>query len=260
MNLFPELYQFLESTAPFLTLWLFLFSLINLIRIIRLRRLGGEKVGHNRTLTELAGLPLTLLQTAAFFRALGAGDVISMFLFLWWGPGFFATVFYIAWCRHRRKPPNWLPGRHIISWACKLNYLACMIVFAVMDAPAMIFVFSAWVINDQFGLAFLSLDADRLRRTFHDYWIIRLLYPLGLFLPAFASDMPLREFCALYGIALFLAWMAGILHVKRRVGWNRMPDDPTLLRNMVYFADPKNRGHPESKPDPTPPTPEIRAS
>ena len=45
------------------------------------------------------------------------------------------------------------------------------------------FAFSVWIINDQYEKACMSLDADRLRRTFDDGWLFRLLYPAGLLIP-----------------------------------------------------------------------------
>ena len=101
----------------------------------------------------------------------------------------------------------------------------------------MIFVYSAWIINDQFGLAYLSFDADRLRRTFHDLWLIRILYPLGLFVPFVFEGIMFHTFSMIYGCALLALWLTGIYYVNHKGLLRQMPGDPTLLRNMMYFSE-----------------------
>src|SRR4029077_17101917 len=103
-----------------------------------------------------------------------------------------------------------------ISYLCKLNYLAYVLVFFWLDMPGMIFAFSVWIINDQYEKAFMSLDADRTRRTFHDFWLPRVLYPAGLLIPYFFPEMPLRPFGMIYGAALLGLWGAGLFCTARR--------------------------------------------
>ena len=130
---------------------------------------------------------------------------------------------------------NWYPPRVAISWACKISYLVYMAVFARLHMAQTMFAFSVWILNDQVEKAFLSEDADRSRRTTHDFWILRLLYPAFLALPwirpaLFAFLWPFR----LYGTALFALWAAGLAFVARRRRFFTMPEDPELLRNIVY--------------------------
>lgn len=231
-----EIYDFLESVSAYLVLWIFLFTILNILRILFHKCRGVEKIGHNSAIVELAGLPLVLLQSVCFVRAVGVGDILSALLFLWWGPGFFMTVLYIVYCKSRKQKPNWFPAKQVISWLCKVNYVLFMVVFFLLDKPGMMLVYSLWVINDQFGLAYLSLDADRLRRTFHDYWFFRVLYPVGLFIPFFYVNTPFRLFSIFYGTTIFVLWISGILYVRRKSRLWQLPDDPTLLRNMVYFS------------------------
>src|SRR5262249_40042452 len=137
--------------------------------------------------------------------------------------------------RLRQRRIDWHPFRYLISYLCKFYYLAYMVVFFRFGMPGMMFAFSVWIINDQYEKAFLSLDADRTRRTFHDRWLFRVLYPAGLLIPLFFPQTPWRPFCAGYGLALLGLWLAGLAYVARRGAFLELPEDPSLLRNMVYF-------------------------
>jgi hypothetical protein len=230
-----EIYQFLERVSPVLILWSFGFTLIHGVRIVRRIRRGLDQLADNALLTELTGLPLTILQTVAFVMAAVYADWLSMLLFLWWGPGFVAVLvlLIVAWVRQRRL--DWYPFRYLISYLCKLSYLAYMVVFFLHQMPGMMFAFSVWIINDQYEKAFLSLDADCTRRTFHDRWLFRVLYPAGLLVPLFFAETPLRWFSIGYGLGLLGLWIAGLVYVARGGAFFRLPQDPSLLRNMVYF-------------------------
>jgi hypothetical protein len=231
----PELYKFLEQASPLLILWSFTFTLIHSVRIARRIGRGADKVPDNAILTELAGLPLTGLQTVAFVTAAVYLDWRSMLLFLWWGPGFVTVLAVVFVARLRQRRIDWHPYRYWISYLCKLYYLAYMTMFYLRDMPGMMFAFSAWIINDQYEKAFMSLDADRARRTFHDRWLFRICYPAGLLVPLFFENTPLRPFSIAYGLALLGLWLAGLAYVARRGAFFQLPEDPSLLRNMVYF-------------------------
>jgi hypothetical protein len=231
----PEIYRFLERASPWLVLWSFAFTALHSLRIVHRLRRGLGKLPDNAALTELAGLPLTGLQSVAFVLAALHADWLSMLLFLWWGPGFVAVLTLVLIARARRRRIDWHPYRYLISYLCKLYYLAYVVVFFLHDMPGMTFAFSVWIINDQYEKAFLSLDADRTRRTFHDRWLFRMLYPAGLLIPLFFPQTPWRPFSSAYGLILLGLWVAGLLYVARRGAFLKLPDDPSLLRNMVYF-------------------------
>jgi hypothetical protein len=231
----PEIYQGLERVSPLLILWSFGFTLIHGLRIVRHIHRGLGQLPDNALLTELAGLPLTILQTLAFVMAAVYVDWLSMLLFLWWGPGFVAVLALLIVARVRQRRVDWHPFRYLISYLCKLCYLAYMVTFFIYHLPGMMFAFSAWIINDQYEKAFLSLDADRTRRTFHDRWLFRALYPAGLLVPLFYAETPWRFFSMGYGLGLLGLWIAGLVYVARRGAFFRLPQDPSLLRNMVYF-------------------------
>jgi len=224
--------------APFLAAWISFFTLFTVGRLLWLRLRGLARVGHGAVLTELPAIPLILLQAIGFFKALGSGDVLGMVLLVWWGPGFFATLGLLVYCKMRKTKPNWIPYRKVISWACKLNYVGLLIAFWSMGLPGMMVVYSVWILNDQFSMAFLSQDADRLRRTFHAHWFVRIFYPLGVFWPLFYPAMPYRWPFLIYGGIVLTLWGLGIRQVYRRGLLLQVPDDPTLLRNMMYFGGP----------------------
>jgi hypothetical protein len=231
----PTIYRFLEQASALLVVWSFTFTLIHSARIVRRLWLGLSKLPDNGPLTELAGLPLTGLQSVAFVMGVLNADWLTIGLFLWWGPGFLTVLALVIVARLRRRRIGWHPYRYLISYLCKLSYLAYMIVFFVQQMPGMMFAFSVWIMNDQYEKAFLSLDADRTRRTWHDRWVFRLLYPAGLLIPLVFIETPLRPFSAAYGLILLGLWIAGLTYVARQGEFFELPQDPSLLRNMVYF-------------------------
>ncbi len=230
------LYRFLESAAPWFVAWSAMATAVTIVRVVSRMRRGVAKVPDSTLWTELAGLPLTLFQSVAFVWALAAGDWLSALLFAWWGPGFVITVIVVVRSKMQRRPIDWLPWRVAISYACKLTYLAYIAVFLWRGMPGMVVAFSAWIINDQIEKAWMSLDAVRLRRTFDDRWLFRVLYPLGLLTPLLYPEMAWRLPLLAYAAVLLALWLAGIVYVARRGQFFVRPEDPGLLRNMMYFA------------------------
>jgi hypothetical protein len=230
-----SIYRFIEDSSPYLVLWLCVFTLVTAWRLFQKFRVGIERVPDSVLFTELPGLPIAALQSICFVWAMATLDLPSALLFLWWGPGFVAiAVFYVRATR-RGIRIDWYPYRLLISWLCKGCYLLYAAVFGWRGMVGALFVLSAWIINDQIEKAFMSLDADRLRRTFDDHWLFRILYPAGLFAPWFSPDLPHRNLFLVYGTVLFAAWLCGVAYVARRGLLRVRPEDPSLLRNMVYF-------------------------
>ena len=229
------IFTFMEAASPYLVFWSCAFTLVTLGRLAKRLRRGVPRVPDSAAFTELAGLPLTLMQPVCFAWAVVSRDWLSTVLFLWWGPGFLAAVAAVIVSKVKGFTIDWHPVRYAISYLCKGYYLAYMAVFATIGMPGMTFAFSVWIINDQFEKAFLSLDADRLRRTFDDHWLFRILYPAGLVVPLFAPGMAYWAFSVVYGTALLLLWAAGVAYVRRKGFLRVRPADASLLRNMVYF-------------------------
>jgi hypothetical protein len=228
-------FAFMELCAPYLVLWSLTFTAITTIRIARRLHLQIDRVPDSALYTELAGLPLAILQSVCFVYAVWLGDWLSMLLFLWWGPGFVFVATMVLLAKLRKSPIDWHRWRYLISFLCKGYYIAYAAAFILMHTPTMLFAFSVWIINDQYEKAFMSSDADRLRRTFDDFWVFRILYPAGLLTPYLFLNMPYRALFAAYGTALLAAWMLGILYVWRKGLLRERPQDPSLLRNMIYF-------------------------
>src|SRR5438477_1531648 len=162
----PAIYRFIEDASPWIVLWLCAFSMVTAWRVARRVQSGTERVPDSMLFTELPGLPIAVLQSICFVWALVSLDWRSALFFLWWGPGFIAVATIYVLAKRRRAPIDWYPYRYWISWLCKGTYLLYAAVFAWLGMVGALFVLSAWITNDQIEKAFMSLDADRLRRTF----------------------------------------------------------------------------------------------
>src|ERR1041385_6389180 len=170
----PTIYRFLEAVSPYLVLWSAAFTVVTTIRVWGRVRRGVDRLADSALYTELAGLPLTLLQPVCFVWAVLSLDYLSALLFLWWGPGVVLTAVIYLRAKRRGRTIDWYPVRYVISVLCKGCYLLYMAVFLWKGMPGMMFAFSVWIINDQYEKAWCSMDADRLRRTFDDYWLFRI--------------------------------------------------------------------------------------
>src|SRR5262249_50699954 len=102
-----DIYKSLEAAAPYLVFWSCAFTLLTTVRIgLKVRR-GAGQVPDNAVLTELAGLPLAVMLSVSFVRAALGLDWFSLLLFLWWGPGFVATLLVLLAARLRRRRIDW---------------------------------------------------------------------------------------------------------------------------------------------------------
>lgn len=213
-------------------IWLMLFLPIILIKIVVLRRRGIMKASDSMYFTEAIGLPLTFGQVVVFIYALWLGDWLSVLLTVWWGPGFIWVVYRVLRSKRLKYSINWKPYATPISWLCKAVYCGYLVAAVYFGLPKLAFALSAWIASDQIDKSFASLDADRSRRSFHDYWIIRLVYPLFLLSPIWNQ---LHLAYQVYGVVLLSLWALGLWYVWRMGEFMNLPQDPTLLRNMAYF-------------------------
>jgi len=226
------------------TYWLIGFYFVILAKILVVRHRGIRKSRDSMFFTEAIGLPVTFGQPVVFAKAVLLGDWLGMAVTLWWGPGFLLIVGMVLWSKYTRRPIDWGRSGPVISWVCKLTYVTYIGLALAWGMPKLAFVLSAWIASDQVEKTFASLDADRARRTFHDFWLIRVLYPAFLLSPIVFG---LGAMYVIYGVVLFCTWAAGLVYVWRQGEFMNLPDDPTLLRNMIYFR--KVRKGPGTPPE-----------
>jgi len=228
----------MESWMDPVAYWLMGFFVIIVAKIVVVRRSGVRKSRDSMFFTEAIGLPVTFGQPVVFAKALLMGDWLGMLVTLWWGPGFLFVVFLVVWSKARKRAINWGNSGIFISWTCKFTYLLYLALALLWGMPKLAFVLSAWIASDQIEKTFASLDADRARRTFHDFWLIRILYPIFLLSPLWTGlGLPY----VVFGILLFCSWALGLAYVWRQGEFMNLPEDPTLLRNMLYFRKDSNK-------------------
>jgi hypothetical protein len=232
----------MESWMDLVLAWLMLFFFVILAKILIVKRRGIRKNHDSMLFTEAIGLPITFGQPVVFAKSLLLGDWIGALLTLWWGPGFLIIVALVLWRKIRHRTINWGHSGLYISWLCKLTYLVYLGLALWWQMPKLAFVLSAWIASDQIEKTFASLDADRARRCTHDFWLIRILYPIFLLSPWWNNLEPLYQW---YGALLFATWFIGLVYVWRQGEFMNLPDDPTLLRNLPYMSQTASQGKPE---------------
>ena len=231
-----EVYHYFELTSPFLNLWLtvfFIFTLIRLTIFITTR----ERVSiYNSIIGEAAGIPLILNHTVCFFKSIQARDIFSILLFSWWGPGFLITGVLMILSKRKLIDFNWAWYGLVTSIACKMNYVIFMVIYGWLGYYSIIFTFSVWIIHDQINLAWFCTNGDRTRRTFEDYWIVRVMYLGGLFTPFFVQ-IPHRNYFVLLGVVIFFLWLVSVMRLKDKgVLMVRPEGGGNYLRNIVYLS------------------------
>lgn len=230
------IYEYMNDLAPMLNLWVAFFFLLTLTRIVIVTLKESTKLRYGSILSELPGLPLTLLHTICFVKAIYAHDLISALLFVWWGPGFIIIAILFIYIKLQKINFNWTPLGFITSVACKLNYLLFMIVYFYFGCYEIIVAFSVWIIHDQINLAWFANNADRTRRITEDHWLIRIGYVVFLFIPVFVSSFAYRFETLILNSALFIFWVFAIIKVTRNGYFKIRPSHKEFLRNIVYLS------------------------
>ena len=231
----PDIYHFFESISPFLNYWLAFFFSFTLIRL-SIFILTKEKISiYNSMIGEAAGILLILVHTICFFMAIYAKDIISIILFLWWGPGFLVTALLLLLSKRKIINFNWALYGRITSIACKISYIIFMAIYFYLNDWSIIYTFSFWIVHDQINLAWFCTNADRTRRTFEDFFLIRLLYLGGLFIPFFIK-IPNSQIFQPISILLFILWIFSIGRlINRGVFFNRPSGKGAFLRDIIYL-------------------------
>jgi len=240
LKLNPEVYTFFESCADYLIIWIATFFLITIYRILLSFKNDRETMGYGMVISELPGLPLVLLHTVCFVKAIMLKDIASMLLFSWWGPGFLIVATIYIRAKKTGRKINWQPFGKATSYMCKINYLIFMAIYYYFDCPKMMYVFSIWIILDQINLAWFTNNADRTRRTFEDFWIFRVLYVALLFIPFFYPSIHYAIALKIFGISLFVLWLIMLYQLKKSEHFLKRPDNyAEFLRNIVYLTKEK---------------------
>ena len=231
----PEIYHYFESISPALNYWLSLFFAFTIFRLA-IFIITKEKVSiYNSIIGEAAGILLILNHTVCFFMALYARDILSAFLFLWWGPGFLLTGVILFLSKKEMIKFDWAIYGRVTSIACKVSYVIFMLIYGWLGDWSIIFTFSLWIIHDQINLAWFCTNGDRTRRTFEDYFLIRLMYVGGLFIPLLV-DIPNNLFLQPIAISIFLLWVISIYRLhKKGVLFIRPSGDGNYLRDIIYL-------------------------
>ncbi|MBP9752301.1 MAG: hypothetical protein KBD31_00610 [Proteobacteria bacterium] len=232
----PLVYKLLEDVSPHLVLWIFLFYILSCVRIILNKKYPEKIKGYGSVISELPGLPLVFMHTVAFIEAYKLNDWVSLFLFSWWGPGFFIFAAVYLYSKIFHKKINWAPFGLITSYACKIDYVIFMAIYWYFGFYTIMFAFSAWIICDQINLAYFVGTGDRTRRTFEDFWILRVMYPGFLFLPFISFNATDLWFFQLFGVLLFITWFFALYTLYKRGLFFTRYTDPDYLRNIVYLS------------------------
>lgn len=232
-----SIYDFFDACSPFLIIWLTVFIAATTLKLT-VRWCGRDIHWFDGLIgSELPGLPLTLLHSVCFVKAILIQDWISVLLFAWWGPGFVIVASWYLYCKKKKISFDWSPYARTTSISCKLIYLTLMALFFRHGLPTIPFVFSLWIMHDQVRLSWFQNNADRTRRLCEDFWVVRLGYALFLFVPWFA-DTPYHVLSMVLGPVIALLWISGLRHVVRAGHFFRTPADPTAnLRDIVYIRE-----------------------
>jgi len=226
-------YHLFARVSPWIIGWLSGFVLLTVIFLIR-RAWTGQSQVHRDSLIggELPGLPLVLMHSVCFGYSVMLGDWISAVVFGWWGPGFLLIAGMVL---AKREVP-WRALALPMSWACKLNYLILVGLFAYWHCWEPIFAYSLWIMHDQVRLAWLQGNADRTRRTTEDWWLPRLGYPVFLIIPWLVESFFLRWWCAGLATIIFLLWAWGIVRlIHKGQLFNKPRSFTDNLRDIVYL-------------------------
>lgn len=231
-----EIYEYMNNLAPMLNLWVAIFFVITLMRIAISILKPTKKLIYGSALSELPGLPLTLLHTVCFIKAINAHDFISILLFSWWGPGFIIIALLYIYIKFKKNRFNWKPLGLITSVACKLNYLLLIIIYFYFGCYEIITAFSIWIIHDQINLAWFADNADRTRRLTEDYWLVRVGYLAFLFLPIFITNFSYRFETLIFSLLLVVFWIFAMIKVIKNGYFKLRPSHEVFLRNIVYLS------------------------
>lgn len=232
----PDIYHYFEKASPYINIWIGVFFAFTLVRLTLFLLTQKRVKIYNTLISESTGVILVLNHTVCFFMAIMAQDLFSCLLYAWWGPGFIVTAIAVVLEKRKLLKINWARYGLITSIACKLCYVIFIAIYAWLGCYSIIFSFSIWIVNDQINLAWFCDNADRTRRTLEDYWILRVLYVGGLFVPLFLP-IPHASYLGILGVSAFLVWAISLVRLIRNGTLRIRPQgNSNFLREIVYLS------------------------
>ena len=246
-----NVYKVFNSYSKYIAFWLVFFTFITLINLLydlnqcnngnnknnknnenKKNKITFDKKTSNEKenviLEELPGITFILLHTLCFFTG---KTLCSKILYLYWGPLFFVTAYFVLF----EKNIDWKLIALPSSVLCKSFYVIFVSIFWYLGYMMPIYCYSLWIMSDQIRLAWWKNNADRSRRLFEDYFFPRIGYPLFLLLPFFDKTFCHRElFMGVSSVAL-LVWILGIYRLVKNNAFFIKPKVEGFGRDIVYL-------------------------
>jgi len=182
----------------------------------------------NVILEELPGITFILLHSICFYTATNTS---SKLIYLYWGPLFFVTAYFVLF----KNDTDWKPIAIPSSVMCKSFYVMFVAIFWYFGYTMPIYCYSVWIMSDQIRLAWWKNNADRTRRFFEDWFIPRIGYPLFLLLPFFDKSFYQRHFFMSVSSAILIAWMTGIYRLVLNGTFFNQPTIEGFGRDIIYL-------------------------
>lgn len=234
----PEVFTIFNKCSNYVVFWLVFFALITLVLLVYDMYINNDcpfdkntKIKENKdnvVLEELPGIAFILLHSWCFYMA---QDVSSKILYLYWGPLFFVTAYFVLF----KKDTDWKQIATISSISCKSLYVIFVAIFMYFGYMMPIYCYSLWIMSDQIRLAWWKNNADRSRRLFEDGFIPRIGYPLFLLLPFVDQTFYQREFFIGVSSVILIAWASGIYRLVQNGTFFVKPTIEGFGRDIVYL-------------------------
>lgn len=238
MFLEENIFYSFDKNSHYIIVWLFVFTIFTFGKF--LYKLTSNYNGfmysntklidykENLILEELPGLTFILLHTLSWFYA---NDFFTKLYFVYWGPMYLITAYLVIF----KKKIDWKQIAIPSSIACKFFYVFFVGIFLYLRLYLPIYCYSVWIMHDQVKLAWYKNNADRTRRFFEDYFVIRIGYPLFLLIPFFDANFYLRIPSIIISIGILILWIGGIARLVWLGKFFIKPKIEGFGRDIVYL-------------------------
>lgn len=233
-----DIYFYFDKYLHIIVLWLYLFCGYTILEYIYKFITNYNEFVHgnfklinykeNLILEELPGLTFILLHTLCWIIS---KNLFTKIIFLYWGPLYLVTAYLVV----LKKKINWKKIAIPSSYACKFFYVFFVGIFNYLELYLPIYCYSLWIMHDQVKLAWLKNNADRTRRFFEDYFILRIGYPLGLIIPFVIKDFYLRNISMIISSGILILWIGGIIRLVKAGKFFDKPKIEGFGRDIVYL-------------------------